>query len=364
MIGPKKKYQLFISSTYIDLQKAREEVTKVILNMYHIPIGMEMFSADNAEQWETIQETIGSSDYYILIIGHRYGSMTKEGISYTEKEFDYALKTGIPIYAFIRNRDAATSPDERDNEAKKIAKLKTFIKKVESGRMVQYWSDQSDLGQKVSVAMNLAFTHRPRTGWVRENSMTQELQNEYNKSGVIHLCTDARSLQEMYDKYFQQDELTEIDIIHCWGATWNEHNRDNIRRISKKAVKIRVILLNYKSLYIKPLAKNINLKPIDCVANIKRSLDSWYKLISELKREPENKIKIELYFSEDMPTRSIYRFGDYIVSADRNFMRRKTIDLNSIVCKKNQDGFYNNLKFEIEEFVKNSEKITDFSLLQ
>lgn len=363
MISPQKKFQLFISSTYTDLKKAREEVTKVILSMYHIPIGMEMFSADNAEQWETIQETIGTSDYYILIIGHRYGSVTKEGISYTEKEFDYAITTGIPIYAFIRDRFVSTSPDERDREVDKIAKLEAFIGKVESSRMVQYWNHHADLAQKVSVAMNIAFTNRPRTGWVRDSSVSRELQEEYNKSGVIHLCTDARALQNMYDEYFMQDKLTEIDIIHCWGATWNEHNRDNIRRISKKAVKLRVVLLNYKSSYIEPLAKNINLKPAECVANIMRSLTSWRKLIVELERDSENKIEIELYFSEDIPTRSIYRFGDYIVSADRNFIRKKTIDLNSIVCKKNKEGFYNNLKYEIEEFVKESKRITDFSFL-
>lgn len=78
-----KKYQIFISSTYIDLIEERKAVQETILSMYQIPIGMEMFSADDEEQWEIIKETIDSSDYYIIIIGHKYGSLTKEGISYT-----------------------------------------------------------------------------------------------------------------------------------------------------------------------------------------------------------------------------------------------------------------------------------------
>ena len=60
-----KKYQIFISSTYNDLINAREELIKLFLSLYQIPIGMEMFSADNEEQWQTIKKTIEDSDYYL-----------------------------------------------------------------------------------------------------------------------------------------------------------------------------------------------------------------------------------------------------------------------------------------------------------
>ncbi len=118
-----KKYQIFISSTYRDLKDARESVTKSILDMYHIPIGMEMFSADNNAQWETIKTTIDNSDFYVLIIGHRYGSVTKEGISFTEKEHDYAKEIGVPILTFIRHRDVPISQDQLDKESAKRKKL-------------------------------------------------------------------------------------------------------------------------------------------------------------------------------------------------------------------------------------------------
>ncbi len=100
-----KKYQIFISSTYTDLIDARAKVQEAILSMLHFPVGMEMFSAADEEQWEIIQDTIDSSDYYILIIGHRYGSTIDTGedagISYTEKEFRYAIEKQIPVLAFI-----------------------------------------------------------------------------------------------------------------------------------------------------------------------------------------------------------------------------------------------------------------------
>jgi len=74
-----KKYQVFISSTYTDLVQAREKISKQILTLYHFPIGMEMFSAGNEDQWTVITNTIDKSDYYIIILGHRYGSLAEDG---------------------------------------------------------------------------------------------------------------------------------------------------------------------------------------------------------------------------------------------------------------------------------------------
>lgn len=84
-----KKYQIFISSTYEDLKEERKKAIEAILTMNHFPVGMEMFSTADEEQWEFISEEIDVSDYYVLIVGNKYGSIIQEGedagISYTEK---------------------------------------------------------------------------------------------------------------------------------------------------------------------------------------------------------------------------------------------------------------------------------------
>ena len=46
------------------------------------------------------------SDYFVLIIGRYCGTLFEEGISYTEKEYDYALSKGIPVLSFIIADDA------------------------------------------------------------------------------------------------------------------------------------------------------------------------------------------------------------------------------------------------------------------
>ncbi|EME0904200.1 DUF4062 domain-containing protein [Vibrio parahaemolyticus] len=62
------------------------------MEMGHIPVGMEMFSAADEEQWKIIQRQIDESDYYVVIAAHKYGSIAADGVSYTEKEYDYAVK--------------------------------------------------------------------------------------------------------------------------------------------------------------------------------------------------------------------------------------------------------------------------------
>ena len=129
-----KKYQIFISSTYEDLKEERKKVQDTILSMYQFPIGMEMFSAADEEQWEIIRETIDSSDYYILIIGHRYGSVIEQGeyagISYTQKEFRYALERKIPVLAFLIDDSVAITPDKMEQDASRREKLEQFKDEV------------------------------------------------------------------------------------------------------------------------------------------------------------------------------------------------------------------------------------------
>jgi len=204
-----KKYQIFISSTYTDLIKAREEVIKVVLSLYQIPIGMEMFSADNDEQWSIIQTTIENSDYYILIIGHRYGSLTKEQISYTEKEFDYAKSIGLPVIAFIRLRNTPTTPDQRDDDIARTKKLDKFLKKAKKDSMCDFWGNEDELASKVAISLTKLFFKTPRIGWVKANTLNSaETTEELTK-----LIQENRELREKILKLTPSIEKPKIQVI-------------------------------------------------------------------------------------------------------------------------------------------------------
>lgn len=117
-MSSKIKYQIFVSSTYEDLKDERALVIKAILEMGHIPVGMEMFSAGDEEQWKQIQRQIDDCDYYVVIVAHRYGSMDKK-VSYTEKEYDYAFQKGIPTLGFVIDDNAVWHVAKSDTESDK-----------------------------------------------------------------------------------------------------------------------------------------------------------------------------------------------------------------------------------------------------
>ena len=139
-----KKFQIFISSTYEDLKEERAKLVATILKDYHFPIGMEMFSADNVEQWEQIRRTIDSSDYYVLVIKRRYGSMTKDGISYTEKEYNYAKEKKIPVLAFVAARDAAITNSDIEDDPEKLFLLKKFTERVLVENPSEFWKNPDE----------------------------------------------------------------------------------------------------------------------------------------------------------------------------------------------------------------------------
>ncbi|SUH02645.1 Uncharacterised protein [Salmonella enterica subsp. enterica] len=146
-----KKYQIFLSSTYADLVDERESIIKAILEMYHIPIGMEMFSAEDEEQWEIIRRTIEVSDYYILVLGLRYGSKTSEGISFTQKEYEYALERKIPILAFIMKDTVALPKVKRDDNLQEINAFRETV--LSNSKMAQFWETKDELIKNVSVSL-------------------------------------------------------------------------------------------------------------------------------------------------------------------------------------------------------------------
>lgn len=195
-----KKYQIFISSTYEDLKSCRTSVRDAILSMMHFPVGMELFGAANEKQWDIIKETIDSSDYYVLIIGNRYGTLISEcdknSISYTEKEFDYASESGIPILAFIANENVLIGPTEIENDEKR-EKLKLFKEKIKNKYLIDFWSSEADLTQKVINSLYRQMDRTERPGWIRGGNAQNSLDTiNYLSERVRELEAENKLLVE------------------------------------------------------------------------------------------------------------------------------------------------------------------------
>ena len=194
-----KKYQIFISSTYEDLRDERSAVMQTILSMEHIPIGMEMFNASNLSQWSIIQRTIDNSDYYVVIIGFRYGSTFSDGISYTEKEYDYAISKGIPVLAFLKDEKAPSTPQQRESDDKKRKRLDEFREKAKT-RVVRFWSSKDELSADLVRSLYSAMRDTPGRGWIRT-------PNDYSDSSVA----DRNKLESLFSLFNEKGELV-LDV--------------------------------------------------------------------------------------------------------------------------------------------------------
>lgn len=162
-----KRYQVFVSSTFADLQEERQAVMQALLSLDHFPAGMELFPASDEDQWALIKGVIDDSDYYVLVVGGRYGTTSAEGISYTEMEFDYAKLRKKPILAFVHQNPDLIPAGKTDLNDAARAKLKTFRSKVETDRHVKFWANADDLRAKVIQSISAETKRNPQEGWVR-----------------------------------------------------------------------------------------------------------------------------------------------------------------------------------------------------
>ena len=205
-----KRYQVFISSTYSDLKEERSKVMQTIMSLDCIPAGMELFPAIDAEQFEFIKKIIDDCDYYVLIIGGRYGSISDDGISYTEKEYNYAISKNIHVLAFLHEDIKKLTFEKSESNPENRNKLEVFREKVSNGRLVQFWNNADELNGKVAVSLMKTIKMYPAIGWVRANlqSNTESLQEINTLRKKIETLEIEKT--ELLEQYKFSSKITNI----------------------------------------------------------------------------------------------------------------------------------------------------------
>jgi hypothetical protein len=162
-----KRYQVFVSSTYADLKDERQRVIQALMEMDCIPAGMELFPAADEDQFAFIKKVIDDCDYYILIIGGRYGSLTASGISYTEQEYQYAIERELKVIALLHENPAEISVGKSDLDPVLRERLAAFREAVSTGRLVRFWNSANELPGIVALSLSKTIKTYPARGWVR-----------------------------------------------------------------------------------------------------------------------------------------------------------------------------------------------------
>jgi len=164
-----KKLQVFISSTYRDLIKERQAAVEALLELGHIPAGMELFQAGSESQLEIIKQWIEESDVYMLILGGRYGTLEPiSELSYTHLEYLYALELGKPVFSMYIDDSALEQRKAFDDMLIEKENLDKYIdfKKLVMSRICVSFEDHKDVKFRIAQTMKEFEKKYEFDGWI------------------------------------------------------------------------------------------------------------------------------------------------------------------------------------------------------
>ena len=216
----KKKYQVFVSSTYNDLKEERGRVFEAILAMEHIPVGMEYFGSRNRSSVEIIQNFLDQCDFQVTIIGTKYGSLISGSqISFTEMEYDYANEKRIPQLTFLqKSKDGYVSSKEAQ---KSIDRLKKFRAKAERLQCA-FWQSASELERAVYQSLPKEIEDAKRPGWIRASDVGEfaslDLKSANNELAGVKSALDRyrRNVVESNRQRFEHNLLQTPSLTGLW----------------------------------------------------------------------------------------------------------------------------------------------------
>jgi hypothetical protein len=128
---------------------------------------MELFPAADDNSLTLIKSVIDDSDYYLVILGGRYGTVdAATGKSFTHLEYEYALTAGKPTIALLRSNPGTLPADK--TEATDVGRKRFDDFRSELRR--KNCRDSSDRGE-LTAAVFTGVQHlkktRPGVGWIR-----------------------------------------------------------------------------------------------------------------------------------------------------------------------------------------------------
>lgn len=302
-----RKYQVFISSTYEDLKVERKAIFQALLESNCIPAGMELFPASCKRSLEIIQKEIDDSDYFILVIAGKYGSCIKEKsvmVSYTEKEFDHALKNGKPIMAFIHSDIASLPYGKVERTAAARRKLDRFKQRIMSSNInVAFWTNEGELISKIKSSVQEIIKSSPTCGWIRGRELGLEVLDDSSTNAIIEVFKHwklARIFRTRAEKNTESDpklehhKIKQLDGVSFGLSSFRSVREQDVLKSLNNGMQMRLIVMNPQSKFIIQRAVEENV-PNNSIARSVLDLVDWAKRLNVL--STSGKIEIKYYNS-------------------------------------------------------------------
>ncbi|MFA4829314.1 MAG: DUF4062 domain-containing protein [Thermodesulfovibrionales bacterium] len=256
----KRKYKVFISSSFKDLEEARLQLMLKTLKLGHIPAGMELFQPGEERNLDVIEKEIASSDIFVILVAARLGTpisgnskkerKKKDGLTFTMKEYEIAQQHGLPVIAFLLNeteyeaeRDSIPSKNISErNEEDLLRKFREDVQVKKDGgkRIVGFFSHKNihklrdDYADALNKAVDDLTENGSSSGWVN-GKLFDELRARITLGGSVSnnpfFQRFAKRLST-FDKLSQRTQIESALKIGIAEYFWEQY----MPRIDEKGI--------------------------------------------------------------------------------------------------------------------------------
>ena len=201
----RKTPTVFVSSTCYDLQQVRADIKdffettygfNAILSEYDsFPIDPAIGTCDNC-----LNNVDNYADFFVLIIGTRYGYITDKGKSITNLEYLHAKAKGIPLFVFVDKQLYTTWTIWKTNKSGDYSaivdnpKMFDFISEIydESQQWVYTYDNVKDITTTMKNQLGLIFSD----GLIYKRAISNPLHN------VLNTDLSPKAIKTLIEKPF------------------------------------------------------------------------------------------------------------------------------------------------------------------
>ncbi len=188
-----KRYHVFISTTGADMQPERSVLTQTLASLGFFSWGLE---ARTPLTTAFARRQIDDCDYFVLLLGSRYGELSASGVSYVHLEYIYAITKQKPVLVILHESPESRSPDLQEQTKDGQRKFEDFRRQLQRERdMVVTFREPRELEVILRHAMPQLTQRYPSLGWVRPNDAPMQalqLENEKLRQKNAQLMTVGR----------------------------------------------------------------------------------------------------------------------------------------------------------------------------
>lgn len=117
------------------------------------------------------QRLIDACEYFVILLGGRYGTLSPLGLSFPHREYIFAATRRKPVLALIHDQPLGLPDDAREATREGQVRRDDFARLLENKVLTYRWRETAELTELMGQVMPAMMREYPTPGWVRADRM-------------------------------------------------------------------------------------------------------------------------------------------------------------------------------------------------